>query len=101
MEGLKLGDRMKARINYGGEGGSLLPMEEGTVVYIHPEERFYTLRFDFPKGSFRESYPIAPPPEMLMTADDIRRFRNNWGHHKGWYIKEPPGQYLQTIGRKK
>lgn len=26
-----------------------------TVVYIHPLGRFYTVRFDFPKGSFCES----------------------------------------------
>ena len=100
MEGLKLGDRKKARINYGGEGGSLLPMEEGTVVYIHPENRFYTLRFDFPKGSFRESYPIAPPPERLMTEGEARRYRTDWGHHKRWYIKEPPGQYLSGFRKK-
>lgn len=28
----------------------------GTVVYIHPGERFYVVRFDFPAGSFRESF---------------------------------------------
>lgn len=96
MAGLKLGDRMKARINYGGEGGSLLPMEEGTVVYIHPEGRFYTLEFKFPKGSFRESYHIAPPPERLMTEGEALRYRTDWGHHKGWAVKQPPGGYLEA-----
>lgn len=28
----------------------------GTVVYIHPRGRFYTLEFSFPGGSFRESF---------------------------------------------
>lgn len=74
----------------------MLPPEKGRVVYIHPEGRFFTLRFDFPKGSFRESFPIAPPPERLMTEDDVRRFRNTWGHHKGWTVKQPPGGYLEA-----
>jgi ribosomal protein L35AE/L33A len=30
--------------------------EEGTVTYIHPKHRFYNVRFDFPNGSFLQSY---------------------------------------------
>ena len=30
----------------------------GTVVYIHPKGRFYTLEFHLPHGSFRESFPM-------------------------------------------
>lgn len=30
----------------------------GTVVYIHPRRMFYTVRFDFEFGSFRESFPF-------------------------------------------
>ena len=26
------------------------------VVYIHPEGRYHTVQFDFPGGSFKESY---------------------------------------------
>ena len=71
---IKLGDRIKARINYGMEGGALLPKEEGVVVYVHPEGRFYTLEFTFPGGldgkprKFRESYIIPPPPSALAPA---------------------------------
>lgn len=32
--------------------------KEGVVVYIHPKGRYYTLRFDFPNGSYRESFRI-------------------------------------------
>ena len=66
MAGLKLGDRVRRRIEYGMEGGTLLPAEEGTVVYIHPEGRFYTVEFTFPGREpwetrrFRESYPMDP-----------------------------------------
>lgn len=28
----------------------------GVVDYIHPQHRYYTVRFDFAGGSFRESY---------------------------------------------
>ena len=69
MADIKLGDRMKARINYGLEGGGLLPKEEGVVVYIHPERRFYTLEFTFPGPEgpqrFRESFHMDPDPEDL------------------------------------
>lgn len=66
---IKLGDRIKARINYGMEGGALLPKEEGVVVYIHPQGRFYTLEFTFPGPEgpqrFRESYIMDPAPSTL------------------------------------
>lgn len=29
-----------------------------TVVYIHPQRRFVTLRYDLPGGSFCESEPL-------------------------------------------
>lgn len=31
----------------------------GTVVYIHPEQRYFTVRYDFNKGSFYESFKIV------------------------------------------
>lgn len=62
MADVKVGDRVKRRINYGMEGGTMLPAEEGTVVYVHPEGRFYTVEFTFPGREpgevrkFREAY---------------------------------------------
>ncbi len=55
---LQVGDSVKARIYYGMSGGSTLPPEEGTVVYVHPERRYFTLEFRFRDGAFRESYPL-------------------------------------------
>ena len=59
---MKLGDKVKKQIYTGPEGGSLLPAEEGTVVYIHPEGRLYTLEFTFERhghvGTVRESFPL-------------------------------------------
>lgn len=56
----KIGDTVKRRIAYGMNGGTMLPPETGTVVYIHPEGRFYTVEFTFPSRwgvrKFRESY---------------------------------------------
>ena len=57
--GIHLGDEITARINYGMEGGTLLPAEKGRVVYIHPEGRFFTAEFTFARGSFRESFAIT------------------------------------------
>ena len=31
----------------------------GTVVYIHPELRYFTVRYDLQKGSFCESFKIV------------------------------------------
>lgn len=80
---IHLGDRIKARINYGLEGGTFLPPETGTVVYIHPEGRFYTLRFDFERGSFRECYPIrnrieAPMPGAEPRLSNLAGPRSRW-----------------------
>ena len=56
----KVGDKVKRRISYGMNGGTILPPEIGEVVYVHPEGRFYTVKFTFPSRwgtrSFRESY---------------------------------------------
>jgi len=56
----KVGDKVKRRISYGMNGGTILPPEIGEVVYVHPEGRFYTVKFTFSSRwgtrSFRESY---------------------------------------------
>jgi len=31
---------------------------EATVIYVHPERRFITLRYDLPGGSYCESEPL-------------------------------------------
>ena len=89
---VKLGDRIKARISYGMEGGTMLPREEGTVVYIHPEGRFYTLEFTFPgpRGvrKFRESYPMQPDGEPEPEPDP---------HGLRKYKQEALGRWLEYI----
>ena len=61
---MKIGDKIKQRMKIWDPdrkaGGK--PTEvtvDATVVYIHPERRYYTLRYDLPGGSYRESefYP--------------------------------------------
>jgi hypothetical protein len=100
---LKIGDRKKARINYGGEGGSLLPMEEGTVVYVHPEGRFYTLEFNFDgawgRRSFRESYILDPPPGRVVSETPNHPFKHPGQRDHGWHSKQNGalGRYLETM----
>lgn len=68
---VKLGDRVRRKVEYGMSGGMLLPEEWGTVVYIHPEGRFYSVEFVFAARDgrverFRESYwpdQAQPDPE--------------------------------------
>jgi hypothetical protein len=58
---VKLGDRKKVVIYREGERvGNTQRMvnhyAEGEVVYIHPGRRWYTVLFNFPYGSYRESF---------------------------------------------
>lgn len=80
----KVGDTVRRRVEYGMNGGSLLPPETGTVVYVHPEERFYTVEFAFTSRwgvrRFRESYltertgvnrtPFTRGPYLPKGPDD-------------------------------
>jgi len=61
---LTVGDKIKKRMKIwdpdrkaGGKPSEVTV--DATVVYIHPERRYYTLRYDLPGGSYRESefYP--------------------------------------------
>ena len=94
MADITLGDRIKARINYGLEGGGMLPKEEGVVVYIHPEGRFFTLEFTFPGPEgpqrFRESYIMAPEPSSL--APELT-YATAWRRKSSGAL----GKYLQHI----
>ena len=96
---MNIGDRIRAKISYG-DGGSLLPPEEGTVVYIHPEGRFYTLEFTFPDKyggvqKFREAYIMAPPPERLAPNPSMA-FK--FGRHNNKTIRaDAMRRYLETM----
>lgn len=55
---LAVGSTLPAKVEYGMDGGSLLPPEHGRVVYVHPARRFIVVEFSFPCGTFRESYAL-------------------------------------------
>ena len=60
---MTVGDKLKRRMKiYDADRTSGKPTEttvDATVVYIHPEQRYYTLRFELGPGrSFRESFQI-------------------------------------------
>ena len=60
---MTVGDKLKRRMKiYDSDRTSGKPTEktvDATVVYIHPEQRYYTLRFELGPGrSFRESFQI-------------------------------------------
>lgn len=40
----------------------------GTVVYIHPELRYYTAEFHGMFGKFRESFPYPLPADRLCSS---------------------------------
>lgn len=48
--------KLKDRITRRSEGLDDKKDHTGTVIYIHPQRRYFTLRFQFSHGSFCESY---------------------------------------------
>lgn len=64
---IKLGDKIKKEIRWievqEGPRGRITTKQRGeavgTVVYIHPKGRYYTLEFTFPDGTFRESFSCS------------------------------------------
>ena len=70
---MKVGDKVKRKIHYGCEGGSMLPAESGTVVYVHPQGLYYTVEFEFEgrhgTEKIRESYPWKNR-QIVETAED-------------------------------
>jgi len=54
--GIALGDRITAMVEFGMAHGPM-PMT-GTVVYIHPEGRYFSLEFETDKGRFRQAYVL-------------------------------------------
>lgn len=99
---MKIGDKVRRKINYGAEYGRELPPEEGVVVYIHPERRYYTVEFTFQKGStvrkFRESYPMKnritqPRFESEGKQGNGPRLPGETPERK----KEKKGKYLNYI----
>lgn len=58
---MKLGDKVRVMIRWFDIGKRGRKAEEkkvavGKVVYIHPLGRYYTLEFEMPGGTYRESY---------------------------------------------
>ena len=50
----------------------------GTVVYIHPRRRFYTVEFRFGNSAIRESFPVPLAANVGAIND-----RPGRGWHKG------------------
>lgn len=48
-----VGDRKTELVTFGGEKAKTMT---GTVVYIHPQRRFYVVEFETDIGKFRESF---------------------------------------------
>lgn len=55
---MNIGDRIPALRPTIGEKSEYNKARPATVVYVHPEQRYYVAEFDIPGYKFRESYPI-------------------------------------------
>lgn len=63
---MSIGDQITKPIDWMDEaevvGGHRLSKQTsltGTVIYIHPKLRYYTLEFKLPHGSFRECFEVS------------------------------------------
>ena len=94
---MKIGDKIKRKIEYGAEYGGNLPPEEGIVVYIHPERRFFTLEFTFERNGelrkFRESYPLRNKITQAVVEYDFRYK----GPRLPGHVTQKKGKYLKHI----
>jgi hypothetical protein len=71
---MKIGDhRIIVRRDWAGNNGYDEKKFAGTVVYIHPLHRFFTVRLDI---GYDESFPLVP---IGMTAKPVA---NSAGYHK-------------------
>lgn len=64
---MNIGDKQRNRC---GDGIT----RTGTVTYIHPEGIFYNLRFDFPLGSFEESFLTGREDDAKKSQSAKRQF---------------------------
>ena len=57
---IQLGDTYQKRVSEplfeGHKRSTSTKLFNGTVVYVHPERRYFVVQFDFPHGSYRESF---------------------------------------------
>ena len=68
----------------------MLPPEKGTVVYIHPEGRFFTLRFD----SFKSALGTLLGTDDMLDATKNGRIVMDGGPEFGAQF----GGFLLTVG---
>lgn len=55
---MKLGDTVENHKMFAYSKGHKLEAFKGTCVYIHPDRRFFTLRYDLPGGTIHEDFPF-------------------------------------------
>lgn len=53
---VKVGDIVTERLMFD-KGRSTIPYK-GTVIYVHPEGRFYRAEFELPGGKVREAFSL-------------------------------------------
>ena len=53
---MKVGDTVTERLMF--DKGRSTSLYTGTVIYVHPEGRFYRAEFELPGGKVRESFSL-------------------------------------------
>ena len=71
---MNIGDRIPCKVRFGEEQDSKYTQQTGTVVYIHPEGRYYTCEITVEGGTFRESYIVNNPKKLAEPY----RSGNHW-----------------------
>lgn len=83
---MKIGDTMLVVPEFlsQGDGHDDERKVRGTVIYVHPRQRFCVLRFDFSKNSVREAFVIKTD-----TMERGKEYANDRDYERqGWRRKD-------------
>ena len=94
----EIGDKVSMPVHFGYEYDARYMT--GTVVYVHPAGRFFSVEFWIGEGerrrSFRESYPMPDDPRIIVPEG-----RRRPGAFDTMIDRREAGSYLESETKKK
>lgn len=79
---IRVGDRRIETPEFGCNPGVEVRPQECWVVRIHPKQRFYTVEFRLPGGTFRQSYQIRDREEIKHENNRISEPKRRHGQNR-------------------
>ena len=70
---IRVGDRRMETPEVGSSPGVEVKPQACRVVWVHPKQRFYTVEFQLPRGTYRQSYQIMNREEPKRENHSISK----------------------------